>query len=278
MKCEYCNHLFLTKQILNNHQKNAKYCLKLRGDKKASFICDICDKDYTEKRIFEKHIEKCGLIFKNKELVLQVAKLSQALALSEQYAQEQIEGYKKIISDLHQHIKSIAVAGVNKSTTTNILKLPRLTGAHLEDKSQYLTQEHVNRGLAGYVDMAFTHSLNGMAICSDPSRKKFKFVDEDGKIVYDAKGMTLAKLFFDSIQSKSEPFIRYARETIMEQMQDMNAKDINYLNVKMMELVNIEAGMNDISSSKGIELRRDFANKLCTMMANKGTVVVDEDE
>ena len=34
MECEFCKNIFISKTNLNQHQKRAKYCLKLRGENK----------------------------------------------------------------------------------------------------------------------------------------------------------------------------------------------------------------------------------------------------
>ena len=35
LECQFCKHKFKNKSILNSHQKNAKYCLKIQGKKEG---------------------------------------------------------------------------------------------------------------------------------------------------------------------------------------------------------------------------------------------------
>ena len=45
--CDYCNNLFSNKNILKNHQQNAKYCLILQRKKcktEKNFKYNNCDK------------------------------------------------------------------------------------------------------------------------------------------------------------------------------------------------------------------------------------------
>jgi len=306
--CEHCSRSFSTKHTLNTHQKNAKYCLKLR-DQKTSFSCEICEKDFTEKRMLIRHTEKCGLISKNEESLAKISELSRDLLLCEERLKERSEQYEerlkkqakqyeellkeqakqanehseklfKIIEAVQVHLKSVAVEGVKKHTnnTTNNLTISPLTDEHLKKQSQYLTQEHVNRGLDGYVDMAANHSLKGKAVCTDVSRRKFKFVNKEGNVVDDVRGMQLAETFFRSIKTRNDLFIQDARNLIMEQIENAGQKDSGYLAVKMLELINIETGMKHISSAKGIELRNDFTKKLCFLLAGRGPITVKNED
>ena len=49
MECEFCKNVFSTKTNLNNHQKRAKYCLKLRGlnNSETNHKCDSCGKCFS---------------------------------------------------------------------------------------------------------------------------------------------------------------------------------------------------------------------------------------
>ena len=62
--CQYCNSEFNNVSSLNNHIKNAKYCLALRGkiEIKADFKCKFCDKILSSKRNLELHEKKCQVI------------------------------------------------------------------------------------------------------------------------------------------------------------------------------------------------------------------------
>jgi hypothetical protein len=60
MNCNFCNKLFSSKSSLNNHQKTAKYCLKLQDNKEISnFICEYCKKLFTSKQNLNIHFLNC---------------------------------------------------------------------------------------------------------------------------------------------------------------------------------------------------------------------------
>ena len=39
MDCKYCNNQFIAKTSLIHHQKTAKYCLELQGQKLKLYVC-----------------------------------------------------------------------------------------------------------------------------------------------------------------------------------------------------------------------------------------------
>ena len=59
MNCQYCGNKFNSIKSLKHHQKLAKYCLKLRGEKEYNFECSGCKKTYTCRKNLELHERKC---------------------------------------------------------------------------------------------------------------------------------------------------------------------------------------------------------------------------
>jgi hypothetical protein len=65
--CKYCNNIYSTKTNLINHQKTAKFCIELRNKENEeniiikSFNCKKCNKNFTRKDTFEKHISICKI-------------------------------------------------------------------------------------------------------------------------------------------------------------------------------------------------------------------------
>ena len=151
MNCEYCNNTFSSVTSLKNHQRRAKYCLKLRGKQEHSFECTGCSKKYTTRENLRLHERKCKELhsknqeekheqeidiykqkikdiedeykkklliqnerYKNKIDNIYVFHENEIKQLKEQL-KEQEKQYKEQIKDL----KDIALKSVSKSTTTN---------------------------------------------------------------------------------------------------------------------------------------------------------------
>lgn len=142
--CEFCENSFTSKNGLSNHQRKARYCLNSRGKNVPKFKCEGCHKEFTEKRYLDIHEEKCYIF-------PYVAELRNKVTMHEKTIiklTQQNEDYEKLIktqqqqiSELHSRLENVAVQGVKKSTTTNILKLQPLTKEWL-DAQAMLTIYH----------------------------------------------------------------------------------------------------------------------------------------
>ena len=71
LKCNYCKKEFSYQKTLLNHQKTAKYCIKIQKDLKENgnnpdliniknFNCEYCDKIFTSKNNLNKHTLICA--------------------------------------------------------------------------------------------------------------------------------------------------------------------------------------------------------------------------
>ena len=69
-QCIYCKKRFTSKSILENHQKSAKYCLKIQektnvahddieNDNNNNYICEYCNKSFTSNFRFQQHLKIC---------------------------------------------------------------------------------------------------------------------------------------------------------------------------------------------------------------------------
>ena len=92
LNCKYCNKLFSNKYSLNNHQKKAKFCLKLQYDdvEIINFQCDYCDKIFTTRQNLNIHLLNC----KDKESSILNSKLEQ-LEKQQKAHKEQLEKQQK---------------------------------------------------------------------------------------------------------------------------------------------------------------------------------------
>ena len=62
VRCEFCNNTFQNISILNHHQKNAKYCLKIQSKEiKPSFQCQFCTKTLSSKQSLDRHSKVCSI-------------------------------------------------------------------------------------------------------------------------------------------------------------------------------------------------------------------------
>ncbi len=73
VKCDYCENLFCNKSALSNHQKTAKYCIKLQKDLNKDikeYNCKLCLKIFIRKDTLISHEKICrGTSSKNQDII-----------------------------------------------------------------------------------------------------------------------------------------------------------------------------------------------------------------
>ena len=241
-KCKFCNNLFKNEIILKTHQSSAKYCLKIQKENKEIVVlnlikynCEHCNKEFTTKQSLSFHIKSCKeLKHKNESQALNIEHEYENLkteninleAFIEQLEKKEVEYKLQLekkddkILELEDRIERLASKAISKPTIQNTTvnnryqSLPPLVlvDADIKDKIEnYYTELDYNKGQAGVADFAVKTFLknddgNFMYISVDPSRKKFVFKDEDGKISNDYKAGSLTKLIAPPIIDKSKKF------------------------------------------------------------------------
>jgi hypothetical protein len=264
-KCDYCNNIFSSKGNLETHQKKALYCINKRGLViNEKFNCDDCKKEFTEKRYLTKHLEKCNITKKYHDTTKVITIQSiQILDLEKQnkYKDEIITELKLQNSILLSKLENVAVQGVKKSTTTNIMNIENLTDEWLRESSKNLTIEHIQKGPQGYAEFASQHSLKNRVKCVDFSRQILQY-KEDDELIRDKKGKKLSKKFFESIETQNKELIKDTMDSIREEMEDKSPEEMDSLMNKMNKFLD----MNTIELSKNNELKESFVKELCGLL------------
>ena len=241
-KCEFCEKEFKTKSNFNIHQKTAKYCLEKQGKENNDYQCKYCKKKITNKQRLETHLEICsvklsGNCAKIKDLESKVKELEKLESKKEKIIEklekekekelEKLEKDKdKIIEklelknkELEDKLYKILEKAVDKPTTTNnttnIEKLEMISKNFLDEQSQYLTIDHIKNGADGYANFFLEHQLKDRIVCTDFSRRKLKYKDENGEIITDPEMNSLSILLFNSIKDRNKDLtIKYMDELI----------------------------------------------------------------
>ena len=101
------------------------------------------------------------------------------------------------------------------NNTTNIEKLEMISKNFLDEKAQYLTIDHIKNGADGYANFFLEHQLKDRVICTDFSRRKIKYKDENGEVITDPEMNSLSLLLFNSIKDRNKNLtIKYMDELI----------------------------------------------------------------
>lgn len=282
--CQFCENKFTNKYSMASHQKTAKYCLVLQGKTITKYVCSICNKNLSDKRRLEIHQKRCEIPHDNKEQKKIIKKLRDEIAKKTEKEkqfeitigklEQQVQDYEKNIQNketqisvLQGNMKEVAIKAATKSTSTiqhNYLT-QNLTNEWLVEQAQHLSEEDVKNGMIGYAQMAAKHSLKDRAMCTDLSRKKLKYKDENGDIVSDPHGKKLTKKFFSSVKDRTCDIvntIRDAMDDVRPSVDDDN--DFQVQNEQMRKVINIESAVIALSQGKNHESRSEFISNLCS--------------
>ena len=244
MKCEFCQKEFKSTSSLNNHQRTAKYCLKIRNvGPSESFKCLGCELVSTHRKSHEKHLVTCKAALyrigkEESEREAAAMMLEKDNQLDETHRQldetrrqldetrRQLDEKERKIIELESRILSyremnielesnvriykemndrdrayIESLGERPTTTnmTNNFNCPPLTQEHFEENAQFLSLDHIKKGFQGYAQYALDYPLKGRLKCTDYSRRKVKYKNEEGEVVVDPEMKQVRTRLFNAL-------------------------------------------------------------------------------
>ena len=154
MECQYCKNIFSNKINLNAHQKNAKYCLKLRNEEnKIMYKCQHCEKMFSNSSNLTRHTKICQE--ESKKEIRNLEKRIKELE-EENIRYKMMVEQKEQINDLQNKMENIAIKAVSKPTYINnnnnsknqiINNLVPITENHFREQVEYLTIDHIKMEL-----------------------------------------------------------------------------------------------------------------------------------
>ena len=267
MECQYCKNVFSTNTSLTNHQRTAKYCLKLRDVKlEKLYTCDGCSKSFSRSYHLQRHQKQCK---SNDRLYELESKLAQVEKDIEIYVKEisqkniVIQEQKETIKELQDKLENIAIKAVSRPTnmTKNtqinyINQLKPVTEEVLLDNAQHLSIDHIMKGPKGYAQYALEYPLKDRLLCVDYSRRKVKFKDKDGNVITDPEMTGLATKFFNSIKDKNQDLILECSEKLKENFGDEIDTIVKIFDYKAA----IDQGSDGVKS----EFHHDFVKHMCS--------------
>ena len=275
MECEFCSKILKNEITLQNHQKTAKYCLRIQDEnivKNKNFICKYCYKKLSENRQLQKHELKCPQNEQNKiieELKLElengrkyknkiIEELENELKDRDKIIEElkfELENERKDKVDRLERLASIKsnnynIKTLNKNNILNSLKILDLQ--HLTEHAKKLTIEHIKKGREGIIDHA-KEVFKDRACRTDISRKNLKLKNKDVNDVNDVNGISTMKKYGSSILNPVKDFIGEIFENIPIENIDVcdaissaiQMKFCNQLGMEIKELTNGQE--NDLS-------------------------------
>lgn len=189
MECRFCRNMFINKYKLERHQRTAQFCLELQKADVKERTCERCDKVYSSER--ELKVHKCSVVQQDIDLII---KLQRRIDLLE----EKVEKLSAK-NDIHQALIPLTEDFI-RNTTSNLS-----------------LEEHIKLGARGYADFACEYVFVNTLICSDVSRRHFKYKTIDGEIADDYHLLKVVPLFFSAIEKTNTEIINtYKTEKLSE--------------------------------------------------------------
>jgi hypothetical protein len=219
MECQYCKKTLSSVSSLNNHQKKAKYCIKLQGIPQPSkFSCRYCEKYFTSKynacvheiSCTDKHIDEAVINYKQQLENLKINYENQLLEKD-----KIVNMLNKHVCDLQDKLENVAIKGATKSTTNNkttnkvsILTPLDLSSERLKELVEAnFTNAHLLEGQKGVARFTVEHVIKDedgklRYICTDPARHTFRFKEGDTEIK-DVRGKRLSTALAPPVMDKT---------------------------------------------------------------------------
>ena len=275
--CEYCNAIVSSKYILKTHLSTNKTCLSIRNlELKTNYMCEGCNLFTLDNQKLSNHHESCKsyqiILIKNeleKKYNEEIKQLNDKLIEKQIYHSEMKLNFEKTIKDLQiqnekliDSLQKLASQAIDKPTTTvtNIKNnfsdkyfLDAIATEDVKRKFQnYLTEELFFEGQRGIAQLCTEHIIKtkdnkSLMVCTDTSRKKFKYMDENGNMKEDFE----ARTFTDKVSKPIKDVSKIVYENILsdvksekELVEDTNYSRKAYLNDKELKTIDCFVKIN----------------------------------
>ena len=221
MECQYCKNKFVNNSSLRNHQKKAKYCLKLQGKKvSGEFKCNFCGSIFTSKVGLNYHYNIC----KSSEIIVKLQKSEQDKKRFQNeniLLKKQLEEALRREKELMKAYEKLAAISASKSTTVtnNSTTHNNTLNLGVFDKSaddikrivdEKYDREYLVQGQLGVAKFTHKHVLDGddkenppVYLITDKNRGNGKYKISDTEVVSDPNMNGLTKRVHPSIKSKA---------------------------------------------------------------------------
>lgn len=260
--CQFCQAIIADKYKLARHIKTAKKCLKLRHiNVSPDYKCKDCGIKFVRKDAMIRHSYQCWMYWKR-----MVEK--KEIEISEEYEwriillEENIQILENSISRLRQRPTTVNIDNRTINNNNNLLYVHTVTKDRLENQSSHLTLQHLNNGAEGYAQYAIEYPLKDSIHCSDHSRRKLTYRDDNGDIIVDYSGRKLTREFFESILDET---VNKAGAKFFAIDGDENLTEIEKSRYKE-RLQKIVSDVRLAANGSKTTFTQDWVNELCSLV------------
>jgi hypothetical protein len=180
-----------------------------------------------------------------------------------------------MVRDLQRQITELATNRPVASQTNNnrnmvMNNLQPITDEDIQEALEHLTLNFIQEGAKGYADFAGNYPFKDKIMCTDKSRKKLKYKNEDGELTDD--GRSLAQRFFQAISERNTEILNQAYSDLHHEIQNIVASnragevDVTGILTKATALQNILIKSQNAARGEDDEFAQEFLNHLSKML------------
>ena len=284
-QCKGCSIILSFNSQLLAHQEICKDFIKKEYDDKIDKLNEECKRLEEENKIDKDKIKTLEL--KNTEM-FQTVKQQELKIIDMKY------NYEKIIKDIQsqndkllENLQKLASQAIDRPTTTTNNNLTTIKN-HFSDKyfleaikaedvkmkcQNYLTEQVFLEGQRGIAQLCTEHVIKtkdnkALMLCTDVSRKKFKYMDEQGNIKEDYDARTFTNKVSKPIKDASRIVYDSILFDVKSEKENLEEDDYSrkaYLNSK--ELKTIDCFVQ-ITHFDDPENNGEFKNELAILNKN----------
>jgi hypothetical protein len=272
MECEYCKKVFATRGNLNFHKKTAKYCLNLRETDNEAIKCQYCSLTFTRKSGLQSHLISCKEkdYFQYKNQIESLQEIIKSLKEENKELKNQIiDLASKAIEKPNNHIINHNNNSNNKmidNRTLNMVPFTLTPESIQKTFEEKFTENHLMKGQKGVAEICVEKMLKDkdqkyLLKCTDPSRKIFIYIDEDGKIQKDVNADKLTKMLYEPVKHVTKNIYNELQTNYFDKQnfkseeddENMNNEDeerLSYATDKVIEITSLKS--NNLEFVRGL--------------------------
>ena len=284
-QCKGCSIILSFNSQLLAHQEICKDFIKKEYDEKIDKLSEECKRLKDENKLDKEKIKTLEL--KNTEM-FQTVKQHELKIIDMKY------NYEKIIKDIQsqndkllENLQKLASQAIDRPTTTTTNNVTTIKN-HFSDKyfletikaedvkmkcQNYLTEQVFLEGQRGIAQLCTDHVIKtkdnkALMLCTDVSRKKFKYMDEQGNIKEDYDARTFTNKVSKPIKDASRIVYDSILFDVKSEKENLEEDDYSrkaYLNSK--ELKTIDCFVQ-ITHFDDPENNGEFKNELAILNKN----------
>ena len=234
MDCRFCKSTFINKYKLERHQRTAQFCLQLQKTNVEGRTCDLCRKVYSSEK--ELKVHKCKA--------------------------DENDFFKETILRLQKRI-DVLEERLDLMIKPTMFLLP-LTEAFISEAAVHLSlEEHIKSGPRGYAEFACEHVFNNRLVCTDVSRRHFKYKTENGDFIDDYGLLKIAPMFFCAIEKRNKEIINDYK---LAKLAEIDTTDIEeYEHEQFSVLISYKTELSDAIKGERTRFVEQFVKSVAMM-------------